>query len=525
MGISRLSDTHPAEPPSRVTSSMRSVIRAGLSASAGGILVNAANLGRDASIALAYGTSATVDAFFLAMMIPIFVLTVGTGAYRNAIVPIIQRIAHDSNKGSTEALLGKLMTANLPAVLGLGLLLAILAPLYATLMSGTHSSVTAHLIITFSLAVLPMFVLSGFANLAEGPLQIVGSFFGPSVLKAGLPIGIALGAIFLGEDYGVEGACFGGFIGAGAQLFLTFLLIRRKGGNANDSATIDRPLQIEIRKQFLLLSGGVSLAYISPIVDQWMAAYLDAGSVSTLAYANRLVLGLASLTIGALTPALLPHFSRLYSQGNSKSIRADYCTILRITVWGSIALAGVVWLLSEPLVMVFYERGSFTQTDTAAVATMISWLCLQFPPLFFGIPGATLLSAAGLNRAFIPLNIIAALTNISGNFLLMRLYGLAGIALSTVLTYIVSTTAINVLIHKKAIVAIPSRLILEIVISGGTAATIGAVLIMMNWKPGRIPTSAELCFSSLGLLIYCLVAIGANRPLLKAFRSRGPSMV
>ena len=301
--------------------------------------------------------------------------------------------------------------------------------------------------------------------------------------------------------------------------------MRKKGGFASSGTTIDKPVQIEIRKQFLLLSAGVSLAYISPVVDQWMAAYLDAGSVSILGYANRLVVGLASLTIGTLSAALLPHFSRLYSQGDRRSLRTDYCAILRLTVWGSIALAGIVWLLSEPLVMVLYERGSFTQTDTAAVATMISWLCLQFPPLFFGIPGATLLSAAGLNRAFIPLNIFAALTNISGNFLLMRLYGLAGIALSTVLTYIVSTTAINVLIHKKAIVAIPSRLILEIVISGGTAATIGAVLIMMNWKPGRIPTSAELCFSSLGLLIYCLVAIGANRPLLKAFRSRGPSMV
>ena len=502
---------------------MFTVIRTGLSASAGSIVVTLANLGRDAAIALAYGTSAMVDAFFLAMLIPVFVLTVGTGAYRNAIVPIIERNAHTANKTSTGAMLGKLMVMNLPAVFGLGLLLAIFAPLYATFMSGTHSSASTHLILTFSLAVLPMFVLSGYASLADGPLQTLGSFFAPSVLRAGLPIGVALGAIFLGEDYGLEGACFGGFIGAGTQLFLTGFLIKKKGGFANDGPTIGKPLQLEIRKQFLLLSAGVSLAYISPIVDQWMAAYLDTGAVSILGYSNRLVVGLASLTIGTLSAALLPHFSRLYSQGNLRSLRTDYSAVLRLTVWGSIALSGIVWLLSEPLVMVLFERGNFTQADTAAVASLIGWLCLQFPPLFFGIPGATLLSAAGLNRAFIPLNIIAALTNISGNYLLMWHYGLAGIALSTVITYMVSTTAINVLIHKKAIAAIPSRLIFEIVTAGGTATIIGAVLIMMNWKPGRVPTLTELCFSSIGLFMYCLVAILSSLPLVKAFLSRRPS--
>ncbi len=503
---------------------MFTVMRTGLRASAGTIIVTLANLGRDAVIALSYGTSATVDAFFLAMLIPVFILTVGTSAYRNAVVPIIERIAHARNGVSAGAMLGELMTMNLPAVLGIGLLLAILAPLYATFMSGGHSPTTTHLILTFSLAVLPMIVISGFASLAEGPLQTLGYFFGPSVLRAGLPIGIALGAFFLGEDYGVEGACFGGLIGAGTQLLLTGILIKNKGGFANYETSISKPLQVEIRKQFLLLSAGVSLAYISPIVDQWMAAYLGTGAVSILGYSNRLVVGLASLTIGTLSAALLPHFSRLYSQGNLKSLRTDYSIILRLTVWGSIALSGIVWLLSEPLVKFLYERGNFTQADTATVATMIGWLCLQFPPLFFGIPGATLISAAGLNKTFIPLNMIAAITNISGNYLLMWNYGLAGIALSTVITYIFSTTAINIVLHKKAIAAIPTKLIFETLIAGGTASIIGVVLIIMDWKPGRIPSLAELCFSGMGLFIYCLVAISTSRPDMKAvFLSRKPS--
>lgn len=498
---------------------MFSVIQTGLSASAGGIVVTLANLGRDATIALTFGTGATVDAFFLAMMIPVFLLTVSTGAYRNAIVPIIERVAHTTNKSTAATMLGKLMVSNVPAVLGLGLLLAMCAPLYATILSGTHASATAHLLLTFSLAAIPMFVLSGYASLADGPLQTLGSFFWPSVLKVGVPIGIAFGAFFWGEDYGLEGACLGGFFGAAGQVILTLLLLRKKGGFVRDGAIIGKPLQSEIRKQFIFLSAGVSLAYISPIVDQWMAAYLDSGSVSILGYANRLVVGLASLTIGALSTALLPHFSRLHSQGNSRSLSTDYNTILRLTVWGSIALSGLVWLLSEPLVKMFYERGHFTPTDTVAVATMISWLCLQFPPLFFGIPGATLLSATGLNKAFIPLNIISALTNIAGNFLLMRLYGLAGIALSTVITYIVSAVAINGLLHKKNIATIPSQFILEIMTAAGTAATIGLVLFMMNWKPSRIPTATEISLSSIGLILYCLVALGSNRPLIKSLLS------
>ena len=145
-----------------------SVLRAGLVVTVGNVLVNISNLGRDMAIAMSFGNSMEVDSFFLATMVPIFLLTIGTGAFRNTIVPLLERRAYSRGADSTKGIVGRLMANNLAiAVLMVGMI-ALSVPWYASLVTGRLPDAAGRLVEIYTWAALPMFLLSGYASLAEG---------------------------------------------------------------------------------------------------------------------------------------------------------------------------------------------------------------------------------------------------------------------------------------------------------------------------------------------------------------------
>ena len=496
----------PSNSPSKSTGSASTAVRAGVATSAGNFIVNLVNLGRDAALALAFGTAITVDAFFLALMVPVFLATVATGAYRNTVVPILERIIHEKGKDGTAGLISRLMIGNLRIVFAAGAGLALLAPFYAPLLAGRLPLEAATVIKTLSWAVLPMVLISAYASLAEGPLQTLGKYFWPTVFRAAFPLGVAFGAILWGPTYGIWGACFGGALGSIVQLASTYILFPKRTTHSDELRKHDPSTTREIRQQFGFLSASVAIAYISPLIDQWMASFLEAGAVSVLSYANRLIVGAVSLAASALSSALLPHFSRLAATGETDRLNSHYLAIIRMAWWGGIAMAGIMWIISEPAVALLYEHGSFTRADSLAVSSMVGWFAFQFPPMLVGIIGSAVLSASGHNRVFLPLSILIAIVNAGGNLALMPHYGLPGIALSTILTYFVSLVAINIVLVRRGIVRTHQSLLRDLAVSVIAAAAIGTLLIINEGKLSVLPTAEQLLLCTASVGAYCVVA-------------------
>lgn len=481
-------------------------------------VVHAVNIGRDAALAVAFGTSAALDAFFLAMMLPVFLATVGVGAYRNTIVPILERLIHAVGLPQATAFIRRMFIRNVGWLAIIGSVLAITVPLYSPLLAGRLQPETDTLLTLLCWAVLPMSVISAAAGLAEGPLQTLGYYFWPALFRAALPLGIALGAVVLGPSLGILGACYGGAFGALVHLIGTRTMLRHHPVGSQVAEEHVEQVSQEFRQQFGLLSAGVAVAYISPLIDQWMASFLGSGAVSILSYANRLIVGAASLAASALSPGLLPHFSRLAARGETAQLHKHYLAAVRMTWWIGIVLAGLTWLLSEPFVTLLYEHGQFTREDSLAVAGIVGWFSLQFPPMLAGIAGSAMLSACGQNRVFLPLSALIAAVNATGNLCLMPFYGLAGIALSTVITYLVSLITINVILVRKELIPPPWVLLRDGAISVGTSLVLVVVLLKENAKLAAIPTGPQLTVSALALVIFALVAFSCTKEVLIAIR-------
>ena len=185
---------------------------------------------------------------------------------------------------------------------------------------------------------------------------------------------------------------------------------------------------------------GMFLMGSTSLVGQSMATMLGPGSVSALAYGSKittLVLGVGSV---AVSTAVLPHFSRMVARREWDSVRHTLITYARLIVIITLPLMFVLIYFSEPLVRVLFQRGAFTEADTQLVAWVQGLYLLQVPVFVLSMLIVRLISALKGNRILMWGAGINLVFNIVCNYLLMNSLGVAGIALSTSLMYLVSTS-------------------------------------------------------------------------------------
>jgi putative peptidoglycan lipid II flippase len=128
---------------------------------------------------------------------------------------------------------------------------------------------------------------------------------------------------------------------------------------------------------------GGSTVQLSAFIDTWLASFLAAGSISYLYYANRVFqLPLALFAI-ALSVGIFPRIAKLIKhRAEDEAVRmlSQAFWVLAFLLCSS-ALGGI--MLSDYIVRLLFERGSFTADDTLISAQVLSMYLLGLVP--FGL--------------------------------------------------------------------------------------------------------------------------------------------
>ena len=216
----------------------------------------------------------------------------------------------------------------------------------------------------------------------------------------------------------------------------------RTGGLSGARAAVPASEFREVVAQWLPAAGGMVFQNVTTLVDQAMAAHLAAGSVAALAYAYRVIaLPLAVGTL-SISTALLPVLSEIAARKEWDSFWAITRRFARLGLWGSLVPVVILTAVASPLIGMIYQRGSFGGADSAAVAAVFASYAGMIPFYVAGIIGVRALTILGLNRALLVISVFNLTANIVGNLVLSRWFGVSGIAMSTVIVYIISTTLI-----------------------------------------------------------------------------------
>lgn len=418
-----------------------------LSLISGNVLVTAANLLRDITLAAAFGAALQSDVLFLAISIPVFILTVGSNGFRSVVVPALSRIRARSAAQFHEVSTRFVRIASSATGVVAAVLLVIAAVSYFTEFPGIPAE-SRRLFALFFLAIVPMYAGSALIELLQGPLQVTGKFLVPSLLRLGLPLGIIIG-VFALPDLSIFAAAIGGAVGVLLLLPVGAWLLRQDH-MLPGSGTVPLPADVGTTALagYKAIVAATMITYANPLVDQWIASFAGPGATSHLGYANRLMTGVVALVAGALGQVLLIQFSNQVGNADRAGLSATYRLLTRVMPWVGCAATLGVWLTSSFLVALLYQRGSFDAADAAMVTDLVNRYALQFPVFWTGVAGGVLVWALSMNHILVRIGIVLFAANLLGDLLFVKLFGVRGIPLSTTLVLLISVVLVNLAIHR-----------------------------------------------------------------------------
>ncbi len=337
-------------------------------------------LAREAIFAAIFATTKVADAYFFAFRIPNLLRDFfAEGALASAFVPTFAEVREKQGEQRAFMLarrvLGTLATyAALVALLGI-----VFAPFVVSIVAPQAPADMRPHTILLTRIMFPFLVVVALAAVAMGILNTYRRYFVPAIAPAAFNVVLVVGGIALlvfGGDAKTSLTWWAGLVVVGglAQLLVQIPSLRRIGFRGWPS--VDLKFSDPYVRQVVRRMGPIVLSVAATnimLVITTALASREEGWASSLSYAFRLV----HLPIGIIGVAL---GTVLLAAGSRKSATDDHAGLdelirrgVRLNWFLALPAAVGLFTLSEPIVRLIYERGTFDQSSTLQVARVLRW--------------------------------------------------------------------------------------------------------------------------------------------------------
>lgn len=343
---------------------------------------------RDAIIAAMFGQNAITSAYLYAFTLPdtLWMLVAG-GAFYAAFVPVItEYFTHGDEVAAwkTYSIITTFLFVCLSVLIPLGWIFAeplirhVIAPGFPerAFVEGFGEVRPLAMAVEMTRIVLPAQYCFFLGTLMMGMLQAKKRFLMPALGPVIYNLGIILGGVAFSWKLGIMAFSWGALAGAVVgNLLLQIWAIRGLGARFRPSLELSFPGVKRAGKLVLPVIFGVSLPQVSQIVNGMFVANVASGK-SILEYTNRLMqlpLGIFGQAIGI---AVLPTLSQQAAQGDLPAFRRTLNYGVRLALFLTVPTSILLIVLARPLIAAVYQRGSFTEADTASAVPALALYAL-----------------------------------------------------------------------------------------------------------------------------------------------------
>jgi putative peptidoglycan lipid II flippase len=342
---------------------------------------------RDILIAAVIGTGVVADAFFVAFRFPnLFRRLFGEGAFNAAFVPLFAKRLEGDGKVAARGFAEEALAGLLFVLLVLLAVAELAMPWFITLLAPGFSGSPGKFDLTVLLSriAFPYLLCMSLVALLSGVLNSMHRFTAAAAAPILLNV-VLIGAMGVAYLLGYRNEPMAGVVlawgvaAAGlAQLMLLWIAVRRTGF----ALTVRRPTFSNDMRRLValgvpgLIAGGVTQINL---VAGTLIASLQESAVSFLYYADRLYqlpLGIVGVAIGVV---LLPDLARKLRAGDEAAVLVSQNRALEFALLLTLPAAVGLAVLSEPIISVLFERGSFTRADTVATAAALAAFASGLP--------------------------------------------------------------------------------------------------------------------------------------------------
>ncbi len=413
---------------------------------------------RDQVLAFFFGAGDAMDAFRIAFRLPNALRDLfAEGALSAAFVPTFTRALAADDRTIAWRLASNVITVLLlvsGAVVAAGMVFAEpLVRLYAEGFREVPGKI--ELTVRLTRIVFPFLTLVGTAAVMMAMLNALHRFFIPALSPAMFNVATivcAIVAVPLSRHLGIEpitAIAAGTLIGGVGQIFLQWPALRREGFRYRPVLDARDPWLREIGRLMVPGVAGLAAVQVNLLVNSWLAAGLGTGAVSWLDYAFRLMYMPIGLFGVSIATASLPTISGHAADSNDPGIRRAVSSGLRMMLMLNVPATLGLMVLATPIVRLIFERGQFTDADTAATAAAL--VC--YSPGLIGYSAVKLVSPAfyALGNSRVPMIASAASVafNVAISLFLVRSLGHRGLALGTAAAALLNAGLLAVLLGAR----------------------------------------------------------------------------
>jgi putative peptidoglycan lipid II flippase len=379
-------------------------------------------------IAWRFGTTAQLDAFYVALLLSSYFPIVYQTAVADPFVPAY--LKSGSSPRFASAVLGLTIASGAAAAVVLVLCRHALVRWTSPGFSPAESGFAEHDVI--ALALVPMFYAVGL-----GLTAVLASRHRFALARAAVlvvPVCQCVGILAGASLWGASALAWSttlGYFGYALVLWASTGFVNPLEARLADLRSPAMRMLVAVGAPMTVTIAAGSL---HAFIDRSMVSHLAAGSISILTYAERLNNVLCSVFLIPLTFVALPYLS-------SATERTDFLRVYRSNIRAALVVFNPIAVfaggLSFELVDVALRRGSFSQADAARVGTVFSAYMIGIP--FYAAAALTgrAFVASGKTWILAVLAPLALLLKLFLNTWLIGRYDIAGAALSTSIGYIV----------------------------------------------------------------------------------------
>ncbi len=479
------------------------------------MLSRVTGLVREMLVARYLGAGMVSDAFFVAFRLPnLFRSLFAEGAFNPAFVPLfagkLEGEGRDAAKLFAEQCLAVLTWTLLVFValmeMGMPWAMYVLAPGFGD-MPGKMELATELSRITF-----PYLLLISMVSLQSGVLNALGRF----AAAAGTPVLLNVTAVAVLVALAPYTATPGhamawGVFASGLSQFAWLVFSVRKAGM--QLAFVRPRLTPEVKtmlKRVVPGALGAGMYQVNLTINTMIASGVANGAVSYLNYAervNQLPLGVVGVAVGT---ALLPLLARQLRAGEENAAQESQNRAMEMSLLLTLPATAALAAIAYPIISVLFERGSFTDADSHAVAPALMLLSSGLPayvlikvltPGFFARQDTrTPMRVAGLSMV----------VNVVLNLSLVSSLSYLGMALSTSVSAWLNAVLLAVLLKRRGYLRFDARLLSRLPRIVLASALMGGVLAAAGWLSRDLLAVPGLRFAVLGALVALgLVTYGA----------------
>jgi putative peptidoglycan lipid II flippase len=402
------------------------------------VVAKLAATAKELAVADWFGRGDALDAFLIALLLPTTIVSLVAGSFNAALIPTYVQVRDKQGRMAAQQLFSSVQVVSLVLLIVVSILMAVGAPYYLPLLGSGFSA--AKLLLTRHLLylLLPFLISNGTLMVWAALLNAGEKFALPALIPVVTPLVVIMAILILGRVWGIFAVAVGTVAGCVLELTLLGWAVHAQGISLTLRWYGFSPeLRLVIRQYGPMIAAALLMG-TSPIIDQSMAAMLKGGSVAALSYGNKIVTTIVVLCAAALSSAILPYLSQMVAKkdwsGCRRTLKVYSFLVLSVTLPISIGLI----VCSRPLVRMLYQRGAFTEGDTVVVSGVQIFFAILIPFYTWAVLFVRLLSSLNRNDLLAYGAVMNACLNVLFNFILMRRFGVAGIALSTSLVYLIS---------------------------------------------------------------------------------------